>query len=281
MQSVNCYNCGSNASSYYATENGYNLVKCDICDLLYVNPRPENSEITKASVAGKHKGDDTLDVTGSFSKEKLTTYLCILDDFFSNKLSDKNITTWLDIGCGHGEFISALKRYSNGSIIAKGFEPNIHKQKSAQQKDLDVSDFDLDNHTKKYDVISSLNVYSHLPCPPQVIENWKKLLNKGGEIFIETGDTANMSSKDHHRPFYLPDHLSFASEKIVVDILKKSGFEVQAIKKYPHIKFNVLTIVREVVKIFIPKKRSRIMSLVNYNKMKINTDMYIWAKLKQ
>ena len=35
------------------------------------------------------------------------------------------------------------------------------------------------------------------------------------------------------RPFYLPDHLSFASESIIIRILERLGFEILSVKKYP------------------------------------------------
>ena len=120
----------------------------------------------------------------------------------------------------------AIQKYSSQNIEIQGTEPNIHKQESAKQRGLNVDYFDLESHKKKYDVISMLNVYSHLPDPPKFLESLKNLLNSRGELILETGDTASLSAKDHYRPFYLPDHLSFASESIVVNILESLNFEI-------------------------------------------------------
>jgi SAM-dependent methyltransferase len=235
MQMVKCYNCQSNKNTFYASENSFNLVKCNECGLLFVNPRPDNEEISRAHKVGVHRGSEELHMTGSFSLSKISIYRDIFKDIYGDDFCLDNIS-WLDIGCGHGEFLLALQQVGGGRIIAKGLEPNAHKQKSAQERGLDVSNFEIDEHNEKYDVISLLNVYSHLPDPPAILLDWKRLLMSGGELLLETGDTASLLSKNHYRPFDLPDHLSFASEKIVVDILERVGFEIVSVNKYPYLR---------------------------------------------
>jgi len=277
MQEVDCYNCGSEVHTYYASENGFNLVKCNQCGLLFVNPQPTEEDIEQAHKIGVHRGSKDLITTGDFIPQKIDNYLEILNEFFPNKL----ILTgkkWLDIGCGYGEFLEALIKFTKGDIKAKGIEPNIYKQRTAQKRKLNVRFFDLEKHTDKYDVISLLNVYSHLIDPPKSIQSWKRLLNPGGELFLETGDTADFDSKDHHRPFKLPDHLSFASEKIVTDILNDLGFEIIEVKKYPYNKLSLKLLSKELLKFFWPNKHSRFIYLMN-PKSYINSDMYIRARL--
>jgi SAM-dependent methyltransferase len=275
METVNCYNCASEDSSFYASENGYTLVRCAKCKLLYVNNPPKNEDIQEAHKLGKHRGVDTIDVTGSFKNRKVAAYVRILAAFFADGTLEKP-KTWLDIGCGHGEFLLALQRFSKGKVVARGLEPNVQKQKSAQRRGLDVSYFDLDKHTAEYDIISALNVYSHLPNPPTIISGWKTHLKTGGELFLETGDTAQLSSEDHYRPFYLPDHLSFASEEIVRGILERVGFEVLAVRKYPFIEVDFFSIAKEMAKVFWPNKASALKFMMN--RKAGNTDMYIRAR---
>jgi SAM-dependent methyltransferase len=280
MQMVRCYNCQSNKNTFYASENSFNLVKCDECGLLFVNPRPNDEEISRAHKVGVHRGSEELHMTGSFSLSKISIYKDIFKDIYGDDFCLDNIS-WLDIGCGHGEFLLALQQVGGGRIIAKGIEPNVHKQKSAQERGLDVSNFELDEHNEKYDVISLLNVYSHLSDPPKTILGWKKLLKPGGEIILETGDTALLSSKDHYKPFYLPDHLSLASEDIVTDILKRIGFDIICIKKYPYLnlKRDLFSVIKEVIKTAIPNKNFRLKYILKYN-LYAKTDMFIRAKLK-
>ncbi|MDP6523613.1 MAG: class I SAM-dependent methyltransferase [Kiritimatiellia bacterium] len=277
MRVLTCYNCGSDGRAFYAEENGFSLVRCSACGLLYVEERPDDKEIAEAHKQGKHSGLKELNMTGRFNAAKISRYLKVLEDMFEGGLGTK--ATWLDVGCGHGEFIAAVKEYGSGRIAVRGTEPNIHKQESARKRGLDVSYFDIESHKEKYDAVSLLNVYSHLPDPPAFLELLKKRLNPEGEIIIETGDTACFPAKQHYRPFYLPDHFSFASESIVVDMLRRLGFEIIIVNKYPSLPFDFRNIAKEVVKAFLPRYRSSLRYYAKWWRY-TQTDMFIRAKVK-
>lgn len=224
MKIINCYNCGSIKSNFYAEENGFTLVKCSSCGLLYVKNRPDDDKIMDDTRKGLIQGKKILDVTVRFNVNAIPLYKVVLNDLFGGDFS--TIKTWLDVGCGHGEFMKTIEDVCSGTISIKGLEPNIKKQEAARKRGLDVKYFELESHPEKYDMISMLDVYSHLPDPVVFIHKIKPLLNPRGEILIETGDSANFSAKEQVRPFCLPDHLSFASERIVVDILERLNFEI-------------------------------------------------------
>lgn len=278
MKSLSCYNCESPDRNFYAEENGFSLLKCQKCGLLYIEERPDDDEISQAHKQGKHRGTDELNVTGKFEPREIRKYLRVLADIYGKEKIDSP-RTWLDIGCGHGEFMRAVDQYAGGRVKLKGTDPNVHKQESARSKGLDVSYFPLDSHEEKYDVISLLNVYSHLPDPPKFIQLLKELLNDGGELILETGDTANMSPTEHYRPFFLPDHLSFASEEIVISILENLGFEILSVKKYPYLRHDAKTFLKELVKFILPNHKSRLYYYANL-KLYSQTDMFVRAKLK-
>lgn len=86
-QQVNCYNRFSSDSQLYDTENGFQLVKCKNCGLLYVNPQPDRIEIKKAHEIGQHRGEKTIEVTGEFSPEKVETMICVSEQVEKTKVS--------------------------------------------------------------------------------------------------------------------------------------------------------------------------------------------------
>ena len=273
---MDCYNCSSQENTYYSEENGFTLVKCSGCGLLYVQNPPGLAEISKAHTQGLHRGEKAIEVTGRYSPTTVRRFSSVLKDLFEDGL-DGNIR-WLDVGCGHGEFIEALQRFTPHSIQVIGSEPNTHKQESAKSRGLDVRFIDLDSHQATYDYISLLNVYSHLPNPVEFLAKLKELLRPNGELVIETGDTANLPAADHYRPFCLPDHLSFASEKIVTDVLKRLGFEIVLVRKYPFMELTGITFAKEFAKLFVPGYTSRLLPLVSSGKKYSQTDMYIRAR---
>lgn len=278
LVNVNCYNCHSNQYNYYDSENGFTLVKCLNCGLLYVNPQPNENDIEESVKTGQHKGAKVFSATGKFQYSKVKNYLNILNDFYSENIGTFSQYKWLDIGAGHGEFLSALKLFFGEDVNVLGSEPNIHKAKSAQARGVNVVPLNLNKHDYYYDCISLLNVYSHLPNPIQKLKEWTKLLKKNGEILIQTGDTSDLKSGNHPKPYYLPDHLSFASEKIITYILCKMDFEIIRIQKYrcassPEV--TPIRIIKELIKLMIPSQKSK---FLYYFKKYPNLNMWIRAK---
>jgi SAM-dependent methyltransferase len=271
-----CYNCGSNRRTLYAVENGFSLVKCVECGLLYTSERPDDETISNAHQRGKYPGIRDLDLGGRFDADKIPVYTTVLDDVFKGK--GIAVQNWLDLGCGHGEFLVALDEYFQGGIDLVGIEPNIHKRASALKRGLVVGE-NIEAIGEQFDAISLLNVYSHLPDPPKYIDLVGKRLRPGGVLLIQTGDTADYTAKDHYRPFYLPDHLSFASEKIITDILCRLDFEIVNVSKYPFFRRSIKQIGKELVKAMLPRyrHRSRIKYLFRWRRY-AHTDMYVLAK---
>lgn len=280
MIETTCYHCGSDANSPYANENGCQLVKCDGCGLLYVTPRPTQEEIDRAHQMGVHRGAIQIDMTGTLSLAKAKAYEPILKELFGDDLASRE-RRWLDVGCGHGELLMALDQTSGGKVAAKGVEPNERKQASAQKHGLDVTYFDLAQHDQRYDCVSLLNVYSHLTDPIEFLQMCGRLLTSGGELLLETGDTADLPADVHPRPFFLPDHLSFASEAIVRGVLQRAGFEVLAVAKYPAYSFGPKRYAKEIIKLLVPGKQSQLLEIPNQRRLvaRQNTDMYLRARL--
>lgn len=278
---VNCYNCGSEDAAHYDTENGYHYVKCNNCGLVYLNPQPSGEEISESHKTGEHRGETTINVTGKYQKKKVGTYLNVLKDFYPKGLpiADKETSKWLDIGCGFGEFLEALTIFGKEQLYVKGSEPNQYKINSCLQRGLDVSFVDLQQQTTQYDFISLLNVYSHLPDPPAFIEILKKHLKKGGELLLQTGHSAHLPAQYHHKPYFAPDHISFANQEIVEDILKRAGFSILQTNIYRFGQFPKLTDVRgmaiQVAKIVLNKNGS----IGNFFPKYPDRDMYIRARL--
>lgn len=280
MIEVSCYNCGSAHHTLYATENGCSLVKCTGCGLLYVNPRPSDQEIDESVKVGAHKGEQTLNSTGHYMATKVAIYRKVLIDIYGMELQGRK-RTWLDIGCGHGELLVALQKLCKGNVVAKGIEPNRHKIAAARKRGLDVGYFDLASHDEQYDSISLLNVYSHLTNPPEFLRLVRQRLRPKGEVLLQTGDTASLPVDKHPRPFRLPDELSFASEQILLRMLRQCGFEIISVNKYPAIKLRFMKsiIVKRILKFVLTHKSSQLTALyTELRAAKYQTDMWIRAR---
>lgn len=277
---TNCYNCGSSESTLYDVENGYHYVKCSGCGLIYLNPRPKEEDITSASYSGEHIGEKKINVTGRHKIRMIRSYLKKLSDFYKEGELQIKGAEWIDIGCGFGEFINSLKLFSNFQLNVCGSEPNKQKAMSCKKRGIEVDFIDLETHSKKYDYISLLNVYSHLPNPIIFLKKLKRLLKPGGELFIETGHTSHLPVKDHQRPYNAPDHLSFANREIVESILERIGFDIIETRIYRNESLPKITnlngVILQLAKIILRRGGN----WRNFFNKYPNRDMYIRARLR-
>ena len=277
LQYVDCYHCHSQEWEHFDTENGFSLVKCLGCGLLYVNPRPDEKSIAQAAKTGEHVGEKRFSATGRYDKAKVKDYLRKLEEFYPGGMHEPDPSRWLDIGAGNGEFVMALEAFGAGRVEARGLEPNAAKQHAARKRGLDVSFFDLETHEERYDGLSLLNVFSHLPNPVDDLKKWTGLLKQGGELLVQTGDSAGLARKDHHKPYFLPDHLSFASEEIVANILKRLGFEIIAVRKYRspgYPRLSLPGVGKECLKLVWPGKRA------SFKFFPANPDIDMWIRAR-
>jgi len=230
VKEASCYFCATAAHTPYAHENGFDLVQCVGCGLLYVKQRPDDDEISAAVMSGLHRGEDLLNSIGQHDPRKVAGYGRVLGNLFRDK---ERTGDWLDIGSGHGEFLEALRARWSG-LGLRGLEPCKPKADAARARGLEIVDSAHGIPQESVDAISALNVYSHLPDPTDTLRMWAGWLRPDGIIVLQTGDSCDLPVRHHHKPFDLPDHLSFANRHIVRTILERTGFVVLSTRNYRH-----------------------------------------------
>jgi len=227
-----CYNCKSDRYTLFDQEYGYDLVRCADCGLLYVNPRPDDQYIARATMLGEHSGATQKAVTGRYHPSKIRRYGRVLRDFYRPDTFQPGGLRWLDIGCGFGEFMESLQAYAGEGLSVSGIDPNRAKVSSAAARGLTVSNSELEDLPGRFDFISLLNVYSHLPNPAEFFAGLRSHLAPGGELLLQTGHVCHLPREYHPRPYDLPDHLSFANQEIIEGILTRLGYEVIDVRHY-------------------------------------------------
>lgn len=232
-ETIECPLCSSQTHTHWATENGYNAVTCTSCGLVYVNPRPVASRIDEAVRTGAHRDEiRALKVVGHRMESKVSQYKRILGDMFRDRFSAADPLSWLDIGAGFGEVVEAVTSLASTDSKVEGIEPMKPKVDSARQRGLAVSERMLSQVQDKFEIVSVVNVFSHIPDFRSFLCEVKKILVPGGEIFVETGNIADVGHRDNFPgQLTLPDHLVFAGERHVVSYLEQAGFELIAIDK--------------------------------------------------
>lgn len=226
VEFISCPNCEQSVASPWAHESGFTLMKCTGCGLLYVNPRPLLSTISEASVSGVHgTKDGRLVVTSHRKPKKVARNRRIFAEFFREEIAAGRSLRWMDIGAGYGEAVEAAASLMPlGSYIC-GIEPMQVKMQAARDHGLEITDTPLAEIKEKFDVISMINVFSHIPDFRGFLCEIRQRLHPGGVFFLETGNGADLNQPtDFPDRLDLPDHLVFTGRQQMKQMLEKSGF---------------------------------------------------------
>lgn len=233
LETVACPYCASSAHSHWASENGFAAVKCQSCGLVYVTPRPSLNAISEATRLGEHQLESgTLAVAYNRSARKLRNYRRLIAGNFRKELAAGKPIRWLDIGAGFGELIEALGQVLPEGSRVTGIEPMAQKVASAQARGLDVRSDSLADIQDQFDVVSMVNILSHIPDPDIFLAEVARLVRPGGTLYLFTGNGGDLESRsDYPDVLDLPDHLLFAGEKHIRGFLERQGLAVELVHR--------------------------------------------------
>jgi len=231
MEYVNCNICGSKGYKLFKEIDGYRLVKCKRCGLIYLNPRPTQQEINELYSAKYHVG-------GLLGQEPKTEEEVEKEINKSIGRAEEIVKQFgktgklLDIGCGAGFFIACLKRYG---WEVSGVEISEWASKFAKGKlGLNVFHGTVEDYrsNERFDVITMYHVLEHLPDPLGSLRRISTLLNDDGVLVIKGPNLASFDRiwhGDNWRRYDLPHHLYHFTPRTYRMILEKAGFSVQEV----------------------------------------------------
>jgi 2-polyprenyl-3-methyl-5-hydroxy-6-metoxy-1,4-benzoquinol methylase len=229
---VACPNCGSRSRAPWAEERGFTLTKCADCGLLYVSPRLRDDLIDQAVRSGVHAEEaQNLVVTARRDSNKVERYRKLFTRMFAD-LWVRPSVSWLDVGAGYGEVIEAVRSLAPRDSLVRGLEPMHPKAQSARLRGLDIEEAYLSPEHGPFDVVSTVDVFSHIPDFNAFLSVVRQVVRPGGDFFLETGNLADVSNRNEFADeLGLPDHLVFAGESQLTQFLSRAGFEIVEIDR--------------------------------------------------
>jgi len=197
---VKCNLCGSDNTVAIFEERGFNIVKCKICGLVYVNPRLKDEDrlsiyqdVTKAEaqwhkrlqiITGKRVVPPAR-LPDSDLVDELNKYYQITLDRIEHITHKKNGRI-LDIGCGPGLWIYYAKLHG---WDAYGFE--ITKPRESIVKDLIKDNIlvgerleEVGFPKKSFDIVTLWHVLEHIPDPAKCLGSVKELMKDDGLMIV-------------------------------------------------------------------------------------------------
>ena len=234
LETISCPYCGSSHHKPWAQELGFVAARCNDCSLLYCNPRPAAGLIDAAVRTGSHGPQaQGLVVTARRIDGKVAMYRRVFEEMFDDLWRAGRPISWLDVGAGYGEVLEAVAALAPAGSSVVGLEPMHPKAAKARERGLTVVEDYLRPGRAKVQVISVVDVFSHIPDFGAFLCDVLATLEPGGELFVETGNLADLDRRDQFPgELGLPDHLVFAGEKHLLGFLDRAGFDVVRIRRW-------------------------------------------------
>lgn len=223
MEHIKCHLCGGARSRllftrkdlvYKISEEEFNVVKCLDCGLVYVNPRPSESEIHSFYTDDYYCVDISKE---ALLKAKEDTLLAKFD-----KVKHIPPGRLLDIGCQKGEFLFFMqqKGWEVKGIDFSDAPPNLFGLDIFYGK-LEEADFSPGS----FDLITLWAVLEHVYYPREMLSEAHRLLKPGGKIVLLVTNIYSIPGR-FMRHDDIPRHTTMFSKSTIKKMLKLTGFKV-------------------------------------------------------
>jgi len=201
----------------------FNLVRCDRCAFVYLNPRPDNNEIGRHYPSFDHS-------SAIYPKVMPSAFLWRIRQIESRRKGGR----LLDVGCGNGFFLAfALELDWDGY----GLDNSPDAIQAARQKLGDrvtaKTLLEACYPSDSFDVVSLFEVLEHLPNPMDHLREIHRILKPGGWVCVSVPNFASLERLIFRKWWVgldAPRHLQQFSPQSLRSFLENSGFELAELR---------------------------------------------------
>lgn len=227
-----CIICNKSDSTLIKIEDQLSVVRCRVCGLIYVDSEaPGEIESQRQHWEDLYSGSNTTQSHGHESRKIL------INKFIKSKRGKmllKAENRVLDIGCGEGFFLQLLTKLGNKEIY--GVDKSENAIQSLRKTDgINVFAGELTDANYQedfFDLITLWDVLEHLPDPRVILAEVRRILRKGGKLFIRVPNAHYLLFKyfiwgkifRREKCFIPKFHYYNFSPRNLRRILKKEGF---------------------------------------------------------
>ncbi len=224
-QHIPCNLCASDNAEPIALQNGFRIVRCRMCGLVYVNPRPASKDLLSL-YAGYHTREGETEASwarlmGRIFRESAERLCSSRNGSRPGRL--------LDAGCGYGAFVALMRERG---WDAEGVDPSPTVVNAAVRRGRPVhlgTLAGLQAPDGTYDAITMFYVLEHVPDPMGALKKAFDLLAPGGILLIRVPHTTpivrllaplGLGEALYDPPFHLYDF----SPAVLREMLRRTGF---------------------------------------------------------
>lgn len=226
VEDRNCPVCNSHNERKLFTKEGGQYVKCNDCDMVYLNPVFTDEALTKYYMSNHDEQSKTTEGDMSFYSN---LYNKGLDEVEKSTKPGKI----LDIGCSSGLFLDISRERGWETY---GLELNQTEIEYSRSKGHTVFNFMIaelvEKEDIKFDAITMWDVFEHVKDGRALLENVKKLLTDDGVFFIQVPSADSLAARVMQKDCNMFDgleHVNLYASSTIDKLVDSVGMKVQSV----------------------------------------------------
>ena len=242
MIKVCCPLCRKKSFKILFDKEGFNIVQCLNCQLIFVNPRLKHSQ-TNANYSKEyykrpsrksrqtHQGYDDYNKRYLHGKERMRSKLILDKISFYKKPPGKLV----DVGAATGFFLkdALVRGWQAEGVEISNWAVNYarhHLKLKMTLGELKTAKFD----NSSFDVVTMNDFLEHVQDPLEELKEAKRVLKKEGILYVETLNFDGfINTKLIGQKYHLiapKFHLTYFGRHQLLQMLKKAGFRVCSVE---------------------------------------------------
>jgi 2-polyprenyl-3-methyl-5-hydroxy-6-metoxy-1,4-benzoquinol methylase len=222
-----CPLCGEARRAHLFAKDGYPIVRCSRCGLVFVDAEISTAELESRYGEQYYTGGVFHDYIGERA-ERIASARVHCD--LLAQLEPRG--RLLDVGCAAGFFLEAAA--TRWEVTGVEFSPYAadFARRTLGHRVLtgDIAGVDLDG--APFDVVTLWNTIEHMSDPVKAIAHVAKVVAPGGLVVITTGNVSGPMARRSLQEWDLmvpPEHLFFFSPETLTTLLHDAGLRVRRI----------------------------------------------------
>lgn len=215
---------------YRTSPDTFLAVQCRGCGLVYLNPRPDVSDLDRIYPPDYHAFEFSAERYGFVYQVRRRLEAKRLLSACKGLGKDTRI---IDVGCGDGFHLRLLRDFGRPTWQLEGVDPSDLAVKAGINEGLVIHQGtvqNLDLPKDSYDLAFMIATIEHVDDPAAVLTAVRSLLKPGGRLVIVTDNTNNLDFKlfkgrhwgGYHFPrhwnLFNPNNLRLLAQKVDLDV---------------------------------------------------------------
>jgi 2-polyprenyl-3-methyl-5-hydroxy-6-metoxy-1,4-benzoquinol methylase len=218
---------------YGTSPDTFLAMRCNGCGLVYLNPRPSLSELSRIYPQNYHAFEFSEERFGFVYKVRRRLEARRVLSWCRNLKDDARI---IDVGCGDGFHLRLLRDFGKSGWQLEGVDSDERAVMAARRDGLKVHKGtveQLELPQASYDLALLIQTIEHVADPPAVLRAVRSLLKPGGALVIVTDNTGSPDFKffkgRHWGGYHFPRHWNLFNAESLRALACKVEMEVASL----------------------------------------------------